>query len=415
MNLIIPRRTWVITSFINAGSTAIYNDKQASTITNRRPSQLLRGDNITPESILKRGHSHNDYEQRQPLDSALHHGLSSVEVDVFPDSDKKKLLVGHTRFELNSDRTIDNMYIQPIVEMIRRHILRKHTSTSPSAFYLPRQIQPTFSSKLSSIETPKGSTITAKNERVTQEYPSPSSNNMININNDSLLLLVDFKADPVVSINLLKEALSPLKPFLSKVDRDGKFIKGLVTVFISGNRPKDEYLYDYQDDPMEPSSITSSTTITEGRDIKSSSSSRRRLNLLASSASTHGADRRQRIRGDRYLFIDGRIPDLEKNTPTSITPMISINWNTVRLSGLFGRGISNGDSSVTTMTKNGGDGTENFMRQMVKIAHSQGKILRIWGAPNSQVAWKSMMRSDVDLLSIDDHDMFVDFANRGMW
>jgi len=57
--------------------------------------------------FLRRGHSHNDYHQDNPLESALRHGLRSVEVDVFPI--ENELLVGHSRFELDQARNIDEM------------------------------------------------------------------------------------------------------------------------------------------------------------------------------------------------------------------------------------------------------------------------------------------------------------------
>ncbi len=61
---------------------------------------------IDPD-LLRRGHSHNDYHQENPLDSALQHGLRSVEVDVFPVYGE--LLVAHTRFELLDARNIDDL------------------------------------------------------------------------------------------------------------------------------------------------------------------------------------------------------------------------------------------------------------------------------------------------------------------
>ncbi len=59
------------------------------------------------EDVLGRGHSHNDYHQKDPLRSALMHGLRSVEVDVFPIHGE--LFVAHTRLELDEKKTINNM------------------------------------------------------------------------------------------------------------------------------------------------------------------------------------------------------------------------------------------------------------------------------------------------------------------
>lgn len=62
---------------------------------------------INQNGFVRRGHSHNDYHQEDPLGSALRHGMRSIEVDVFCIEDQ--LLVGHTKFELRKDQTIDNM------------------------------------------------------------------------------------------------------------------------------------------------------------------------------------------------------------------------------------------------------------------------------------------------------------------
>lgn len=62
---------------------------------------------LSREEIVQRGHSHNDYHQKNPLQSALFHGLRSVEVDVFPFGGE--LFVAHTRLELDENKTIQNM------------------------------------------------------------------------------------------------------------------------------------------------------------------------------------------------------------------------------------------------------------------------------------------------------------------
>ena len=63
--------------------------------------------NHIPNDLIKRAHSHNDYHQDDPLESALKHGIRSIEVDVFPI--ENELLVGHSRFDLEKERTIDDM------------------------------------------------------------------------------------------------------------------------------------------------------------------------------------------------------------------------------------------------------------------------------------------------------------------
>ncbi|WP_425235419.1 alkaline phosphatase [Ulvibacterium sp.] len=57
-------------------------------------------------------HSHNDYAQKVPFWSAYANGLNSIEVDVFLKNDK--LYVTHGESEIIQDRSLENLYLQPI-------------------------------------------------------------------------------------------------------------------------------------------------------------------------------------------------------------------------------------------------------------------------------------------------------------
>lgn len=68
---------------------------------------------------LARAHAHNDYRHARPLLDALEHGFSSVEADVF--LVEGKLLVGHDRGELRPERTLEALYLDPLLERVRRN------------------------------------------------------------------------------------------------------------------------------------------------------------------------------------------------------------------------------------------------------------------------------------------------------
>jgi hypothetical protein len=275
--------------------------------------------------FIRRGHSHNDYFQDQPLDSAIEHGLKSIEVDVFPRNDE--LLVAHTVFELDSEKRIDNLYLEPILAMLKRS---GSATSEPGAtetqnhrpFPLPRQ------------------------RRSSPAMDSDSIEFLVPPESDSLTLLIDFKGDAEKSVSLLHQVLAPLQPYLSSVDKNGEFRRGKVTVLISGNRPKEDQL------------------------------------TLSS--------------GERFLFIDGRQHDIRTRTDTTLVPLVSIPWRSLHLSRALGRG-------------------EQHMRHLADEAHAQGKLLRIWGAPNREGLWRQMMNSNVDLLSIDDHARFSLFASANVF
>ena len=57
-------------------------------------------------------HSHNDYEQNVPFWNAYANGLNSIEVDVFLKNDI--LFATHEEYEIIKNRTIENLYLQPI-------------------------------------------------------------------------------------------------------------------------------------------------------------------------------------------------------------------------------------------------------------------------------------------------------------
>lgn len=58
-------------------------------------------------------HAHNDYEKPYPLTNALKHRVFSVEADVFfQDND---LYVAHNRIDIKAGKTLNALYIQPII------------------------------------------------------------------------------------------------------------------------------------------------------------------------------------------------------------------------------------------------------------------------------------------------------------
>ena len=67
-------------------------------------------------------HSHNDYWRQVPLYEALHYGCTSVEADVWlmdmNKEDKLDFYVGHAPAALERQRTLRNLYINPLVRIL---------------------------------------------------------------------------------------------------------------------------------------------------------------------------------------------------------------------------------------------------------------------------------------------------------
>ncbi|KAI9060181.1 hypothetical protein FKP32DRAFT_1668222 [Trametes sanguinea] len=76
------------------------------------PTQFTQ--NIMPKMI----HSHNDYWRDVPLLTALSYGVASVEADV--SLFNGTLYVGHENAALTPDRTLDSLYIQPLLQILKK-------------------------------------------------------------------------------------------------------------------------------------------------------------------------------------------------------------------------------------------------------------------------------------------------------
>ena len=77
-------------------------------------------------------HSHNDYWRKVPLYDALAVGCTGVEADVWlTDND---LLVGHSKGSLTSARSLESLYINPLVAILKHQnpsLTSQNSTTSP--------------------------------------------------------------------------------------------------------------------------------------------------------------------------------------------------------------------------------------------------------------------------------------------
>ncbi|EXJ76580.1 uncharacterized protein A1O5_01088 [Cladophialophora psammophila CBS 110553] len=153
------------------------------------PTDLTRG--IVPKPI----HSHNDYWRDVPFYSALSVGCASVEADVWLYNNT--LYVGHEQSALTPARTLDSLYIQPILDTIQRQ--------NPSSPFV------TSSAKNGVYDTASGQT---------------------------LLLFIDLKTDGPTTWPAVVSALEPLRSpgYLTTFNGTGVTV-GPVTVIGTGNTP----------------------------------------------------------------------------------------------------------------------------------------------------------------------------------
>jgi hypothetical protein len=87
----------------------------------------------------------------------------------------------------------------------------------------------------------------------------------------------------------------------------------------------------------------------------------------------------------RWAAIDGRMTDLAANPSRALMPLVSDSW-----APLF-------KWRDGTMTED----EQAKLRDFVKKAHEQGRIIRFWGAPDREETWRVQSAAGVDLINTD--------------
>ncbi|GAA4398405.1 hypothetical protein GCM10023187_09020 [Nibrella viscosa] len=64
-------------------------------------------------------HAHNDYEKQRPFTDAYEQRADYIEADVYLVNGK--LVVAHTRSEIDTSRTLERLYITPILRLFEQH------------------------------------------------------------------------------------------------------------------------------------------------------------------------------------------------------------------------------------------------------------------------------------------------------
>lgn len=68
---------------------------------------------------VQNAHSHNDYEQQRPFWLAYENGFGSIEADVYLENGD--LLVAHNKKDINPQRTLRNLYLNPLQQALKRN------------------------------------------------------------------------------------------------------------------------------------------------------------------------------------------------------------------------------------------------------------------------------------------------------
>jgi glycerophosphoryl diester phosphodiesterase len=137
--------------------------------------------NDAPVNRTPRGHSHNDYKQPVPLKIAYENDCESIEADVFYFGDD--LLVAHHANGTRSNRTLESLYLDPLMKMFKEGKLK-----------------------------------------------------------NPIQLLVDIKTDGQETYEALHIMLSRYQAMLKTYYKDGHIKDGPVSVRVSGHHPSKEFM-----------------------------------------------------------------------------------------------------------------------------------------------------------------------------
>jgi hypothetical protein len=149
---------------------------------------------LTQDIIPKALHSHNDYWRPVPFYSALSVGAVSVEADVWLVN--STLYIGHEPSALMPNRTLDSLYIQPILSVLE--------SLNPNTSFV------SYLTKNGVYDTASGQT---------------------------LYLWIDVKTDGATTWPYVVKALEPLRRAGYLTTYNESVVSGPVTVIGTGNTP----------------------------------------------------------------------------------------------------------------------------------------------------------------------------------
>ncbi|KAL8691145.1 MAG: hypothetical protein Q9218_003565 [Villophora microphyllina] len=315
------------------------------------PTDFSRG--ILPVPV----HSHNDYWRKVPLYSAIEAGCISVEADVWLFG--KELYVGHSLASLTPNRTLANLYINPLLAILERQ--------NPTTHFHPES--------------------THSYHGVFDTVPE-----------QSLILLIDFKTSGSTLFPHVVSALEPLRArgYLTHLNGT-RIVSRPITVIGTGNTPFDlvtsnitnphmDIFFDAPLDRMwegppgsEPPPPPAKGPVVYGSDIEAS--------VPELATSTEDAD------GDNNK---GQGHSGAHSTPDAYTPLNSY-YASVSFRKAIGL-VFFGKLSKSQL---------ELIRGHISGAHRRGLKVRYWELPFWPIGlrnyiWDVLVKEGVDMLNVDD-------------
>ena len=99
----------------------------------------------------------------------------------------------------------------------------------------------------------------------------------------------------------------------------------------------------------------------------------------------------------RYVFLDGRVGDLDSELSSEMIPVISDNWKS-----LF---TWNGTGEMPPEER-------EKLKTLVRKTHEKGCRIRFWNTPDKEILWKTQFDFGVDYLNTDKPQQMRDFLRQ---
>lgn len=304
-------------------------------------------------------HSHNDYWRSVPLYAAVRTGCIGAEADIWLVDDQ--LYVGHSTASLTSNRTLQNLYIHPLLDLLEKQ-------------NYPAQYQP--------------------NEGFPSSPPKQEEwNGIFEVDpTQTFVLLIDFKTSGPETWSYLFSQLAPLreKGYLTHFD-GSTIIERPITVVGTGYAPFDllkansTYRDVFFDAPLDELADLSSQWPNPNR---AQDPSRRH----------DGHDEVSSIPLNHGLTSPSMLPQVGHDV---ITPHEYTHFNSYYASVSFTRSIGRVWGSRLTQAQ------LQLIRSQIRGAHARGLKVRYWSLPQWPIGlrnhvWHILIREGVDILNVDD-------------
>ena len=314
-------------------------------------------------------HSHNDYWRRVPLFSAIEVGCIGVEADVWLFDEE--LFVGHSVASLTPNRTLDSLYINPLLEILSKQ--------NPKSTLLPEE--------------------TSQPHGVFDTDPE-----------QTLILLIDFKTSGSALWPHVQMALQPLreKNYLTR-SNGTNITRGPITVVGTGNTPFDlvnsEEANPHHDvffdaplgemyEGINSGDLPNATSVNEKsrEKIVQGDTSSKENTKMADTTRVYSASARKR-RSD------------EEGQGKSGTT--SGNVNSYTTSNSYYASVSFGDTIGQLWDGGFSEHQMDLLRGQIHGAHTRGLKARYWDLPFWPISlrnhvWDVLVKEGVDLLNVDD-------------